>query len=86
MGFCDEAQKEKKLEETKEEMKSNFEEAKEQMIEFINDETRFKQTCFPEIFKLERSFQELEESIKKTQECTQGLEKWIKTGEDFIKG
>ncbi|WQW51521.1 50S ribosome-binding GTPase [Helicobacter pylori] len=76
--------KEKELEETKEKMKSNFEEAKEQMIEFINDETRFKQTCFPEIFKLERSFQELEESIKKTQECAQGLEKWIQTGEDFI--
>ncbi|WQW75787.1 50S ribosome-binding GTPase [Helicobacter pylori] len=78
--------KEKELEETKEKMKSNFEEAKEQMIEFINDETRFKQACFPEIFDLERSFQELEESVKKTQECTQGLEKWIKTGEDFIKG
>ncbi len=78
--------KEKELEETKEKMKSNFEEAKEQMIEFINDETRFKQTCFPEIFKLERSFQELEESIKKTQEFSEGLEKWIQTGEDFIKG
>lgn len=78
--------KEKELEETKEKMKSNFEEAKEQMIEFINDETRFKQACFPEIFELERSFQELEESIKKTQECAQGLEKWIQTGEDFIKG
>ncbi|MFP6024377.1 LeoA/HP0731 family dynamin-like GTPase [Helicobacter pylori] len=81
-----ESQKIEKLEKAKEEMKSNFEEAKEQMIEFINDETRFKQTCFPEIFKLERSFQELEESIKKTQECAQGLEKWIQTGEDFIKG
>ncbi|MFP6209762.1 LeoA/HP0731 family dynamin-like GTPase [Helicobacter pylori] len=78
--------KEKELEETKEEMKSNFEEAKEQMIEFINDETGFKQACFPEIFELERSFQELEESVKKTQECAQGLEKWIQTGEDFIKG
>ncbi|WQX68891.1 dynactin subunit 1 [Helicobacter pylori] len=78
--------KEKELEETKEKMKSNFEEAKEQMIDLINDETGFKQACFPEIFELERSFQELEESVKKTQECTQGLEKWIQTGEDFIKG
>ncbi len=74
------------FEKAKEEMKSNFEEAKEQMIEFINDEAKFKQACFPEIFELERSFQELEESIKKTQECAQGLEKWIQTGEDFIKG
>lgn len=25
-------------------------------------------------------------SVKKTQECIQGLEKWIQAGEDFIKG
>ncbi len=78
--------KEKELEETKEKMVSNFEEAKEQMIEFINDETRFKQTCFPSVFELEKCIQECEENVKKTQECTQGLEKWIQTGEDFIKG
>ncbi|MGL2535628.1 LeoA/HP0731 family dynamin-like GTPase [Helicobacter pylori] len=78
--------KEKELEETKEKMKSNFEEAKEQMIEFINDEAKFKQTCFPNALELEKSFQEIEEKIKKTQECAQGLEKWIQTGEDFIKG
>ncbi len=78
--------KEKELEETKEKMKSNFEEAKEQMIDLINDETRFKQTCFPNALELEKSFQEIEEKIKKTQECDQEFEKWIKTGEDFIKG
>ncbi len=78
--------KEKELEETKEKMVSNFEEAKEQMIEFINDETRFKQTCFPSVFELEKCIQECEENVKKTQECAQGLEKWIQTGEDFIKG
>lgn len=79
-------QKEQEFEKAKEEMKSNFEEAKEQMIEFINDETKFKQTCFPSVFELEKCIQEIEESVKKTQECTQGLEKWIQTGEDFIKG
>ncbi len=78
--------KEKELEETKEKMKSNFEEAKEQMIEFINDEAKFKQTCFPNALELEKSFQEIEEKIKKMQEYAQGLEKWIQTGEDFIKG
>ncbi|WRC49494.1 50S ribosome-binding GTPase [Helicobacter pylori] len=78
--------KEKELEETKEKMKSNFEKAKEQMIEFINDETKFKQTCFPSALELEKSFQEIEEKIKKTQECDQEFEKWIQTGEDFIKG
>ncbi len=76
--------KEKELEETKEKMKSNFEEAKEQMIEFINDEAKFKQTCFPNALELEKSFQEIEEKIKKMQECDQEFEKWIKTGEDFI--
>lgn len=78
--------KEKELEETKEKMKTNFEEAKEQMIEFINDEAKFKQTCFPNALELEKSFQEIEEKIKKTQECDQEFEKWIQTGEDFIKG
>ncbi|MGL2883958.1 LeoA/HP0731 family dynamin-like GTPase [Helicobacter pylori] len=81
-----ESQEIEKLEKAKEEMKSNFDGQKQEILNLINDETRFKQACFPEIFELERSFQELEESIKKTQECTQGLEKWIQTGEDFING
>ncbi len=72
------------FEKAKGEMKSNFEEAKEQMIEFINDETRFKQTCFPMALELEECIQACEENVKKTQECAQGLEKWIQTGEDFI--
>ncbi|AHA88380.1 hypothetical protein U063_1034 [Helicobacter pylori BM012A] len=62
-------QKEQEFEKAKGEIKSNFEEAKKQMIEFINDETRFKQTCFPSALELEKSFQEIEEKIKKTQEC-----------------
>ncbi|GAA7285541.1 hypothetical protein HpM018_07790 [Helicobacter pylori] len=81
-----ESQKIEKLEKAKREMESDFNNQKQEILDLINDETRFKQTCFPEIFKLERSFQELEESVKKTQECTQGLEKWIQTGEDFING
>lgn len=79
-------QKQQELEKTKREMKSYFDGQKQEILNLINDETGFKQACFPEIFELERSFQELEESVKKTQECAQGLEKWIQTGEDFIKG
>ncbi|WP_100960989.1 50S ribosome-binding GTPase [Helicobacter pylori] len=79
-------QKIEKFEKDKEEMKSNFEEAKEQMIAFINDEAKFKQTCFSNALELEKSFQEIEEKIKKTQELDQEFEKWIQTGEDFIKG
>ncbi|GAA7996448.1 hypothetical protein HpCS24_09530 [Helicobacter pylori] len=70
--------KEKELEETKEKMKSNFEEAKEQMIEFINDEARFKQTCFSNVLELEKSFQEIEEKIKKRKSSIRNLKNGFK--------
>ncbi len=79
-------QKEQEFEKAKKEMVSNFDNQKKEILDFINDETKFKQTCFPNALELEKSFQEIEEKIKKTQECDQGLEKWIQTGEDFIKG
>ncbi|MCQ2918857.1 50S ribosome-binding GTPase [Helicobacter pylori] len=79
-----ESQKIEKLEKAKEEMKSNFDGQKQEILALINDETRFKQTCFPSVFELEKCIQACEESVKKTQECAQGLEKWIQTGEDFI--
>ncbi len=81
-----ESQKIEKLEKAKEEMKSHFDGQKQEILNLINDETRFKQTCFPSVFDLEKCIQAYEENIKKTQECAQGLEKWIQTGEDFIKG
>ncbi|MFP6144349.1 LeoA/HP0731 family dynamin-like GTPase [Helicobacter pylori] len=81
-----ESQKIEKLEKAKEEMKSNFDGQKQEILALINDETRFKQTCFPMALKLEECIQACEENVKKTQECAQGLEKWIQTGEDFIKG
>ncbi len=81
-----ESQKIEKLEKAKEEMKSNFDNQKQEVLNLINDETRFKQTCFPSVFELEKCIQACEENVKKTQECAQGLEKWIQTGEDFIKG
>ncbi len=79
-------QKEQEFEEAKKEMVSNFDNQKKEILDLINDETRFKQTCFPSALELEKSFQEIEEKIKKTQECDQEFEKWIQTGEDFIKG
>ncbi|RVY81950.1 LeoA/HP0731 family dynamin-like GTPase [Helicobacter pylori] len=81
-----ESQKIEKLEKAKGEMKSNFDGQKQEILDLINDETRFKQTCFPIALKLEECIQACEENVKKTQECAQGLEKWIQTGEDFIKG
>ncbi len=81
-----ESQKIEKLEKAKEEMKSNFDGQKQEILDLINDETRFKQTCFPSVFELEKCIQACEENVKKTQEFSEGLEKWIQTGEDFIKG
>ncbi|WQY51588.1 dynactin subunit 1 [Helicobacter pylori] len=78
--------KQQEFEKAKEEIKSSFDGQKQEILALINDEAKFKQTCFPNALELEKSFQEIEEKIKKTQECAQGLEKWIQTGEDFIKG
>ncbi|GAA8757083.1 50S ribosome-binding GTPase [Helicobacter pylori] len=80
-----ESQKIEKLEKAKEEMKSNFDGQKQEILDLINDETRFKQTCFPMALELEKCIQACEESVKKTQEFSEGLEKWIQTGEDFIE-
>ncbi|GAA8131973.1 hypothetical protein HpDR130_04660 [Helicobacter pylori] len=77
------SQKEQEFEKAKGEMTSDFNNQKQEILDLINDETRFKQTCFPNALELEKSFQEIEERIKKTQECTQEFEKWIKTGEDY---
>ncbi len=78
-------QKQQELEETKEKMKSYFDGQKQEILNLINDETRFKQACFPSVFDLEKCIQACEENIKKTQECDQEFEKWIQTGEDFIE-
>ncbi|WQX90394.1 50S ribosome-binding GTPase [Helicobacter pylori] len=80
-----ESQKIEKLEKAKGEMESDFNNQKQEILDLINDETRFKQTCFPSVLELEKCIQECEENVKKTQECAQGLEKWIQTGEDFIE-
>ncbi|MGL2713749.1 LeoA/HP0731 family dynamin-like GTPase [Helicobacter pylori] len=79
-------QKQQELEKTKRKMESHFNNQKQEILDLINDETRFKQACFPSVFELEKCIQACEESVKKTQEFSEGLEKWIKTGEDFIKG
>lgn len=83
---CKKYQKEQKLEEAKEKMVSYFDNQKKEILDLINDETRFKQTCFLSALELEKSLQEIKEAIEKTQACDQEFEKWIKAGEDFIKG
>ncbi|NHA53211.1 labile enterotoxin output A [Helicobacter pylori] len=42
-------QKEQEFEKAKEEMKSNFDGQKQEILDLINDETGFKQACFPEM-------------------------------------
>ncbi|GAA7801209.1 hypothetical protein JP0179_05950 [Helicobacter pylori] len=79
-------QKEQKLEEAKKGMVSYFDNQKKEILDLINDETRFKQTCFLSALELEKSLQEIKEAIEKMQEYDQEFEKWIKAGEDLIKG
>ncbi|GAA7604861.1 hypothetical protein JP0079_07330 [Helicobacter pylori] len=79
-------QKEQKLEEAKKGMVSYFDNQKKEILDLINDETRFKQTCFLSALELEKSLQEIKEAIEKTQACDQEFEKWIKAGEDLKKG
>ncbi|GHR68415.1 hypothetical protein JP0104_08860 [Helicobacter pylori] len=93
IGFAFEAwdswnkyQKEQALEEAKKGMVSYFDNQKKEILDFINDGTRFKQTCFLSALELEKSLQEIKEAIEKTQACDQEFEKWIKAGKDLIKG
>ncbi|WQR90039.1 50S ribosome-binding GTPase [Helicobacter pylori] len=93
IGFAFEAwdswskyKKEEALKEAKEKMVSNFDNQKKEILDLINDETRFKQTCFSSALELEKSLQEIKEAIEKTKEYDQEFEKWIKAGEDLIKG
>ncbi|MCH4598948.1 dynactin subunit 1 [Helicobacter pylori] len=79
-------QKQEEFEKNKEEMKSNFDNQKKEILALINDEAKFKQTCFPNALELEKSFQEIEEKIKKTQDRDQEFEKWIQIGEAFKTG
>ncbi|GHR87111.1 hypothetical protein VN1277_07540 [Helicobacter pylori] len=79
-------QKEQKLEKAKEKMVSYFDNQKKEILDLINDETRFKQTCFLSALELEKSLQEIKEAIEKMQAYDQEFEKWIKAGEDLIKG
>ncbi|GAA7441957.1 hypothetical protein BD0143_07170 [Helicobacter pylori] len=79
-------QKIEEFEKAKEEIKSNFDNQKKEILELINDETKFKQTCFSNALELEKSFQEIEEKIKKMQEHDQEFEKWIQIGEAFKTG
>ncbi|BDA05062.1 hypothetical protein JP0018_09810 [Helicobacter pylori] len=79
-------QKEQKFEETKKGMVSYFDNQKKEILDLINDETRFKQKCFLSALELEKSLQEIKEAIEKTQEYNEGFKEWIKAGEDLIKG
>ncbi len=67
-------------------MVSYFDNQKKEILDLINDGTRFKQKCFLSALELEKSLQEIKEAIEKTQECDQEFEKWIKAGKDLNKG
>ncbi|GAA7193340.1 hypothetical protein ID0444_04970 [Helicobacter pylori] len=58
-------QKEQALEKAKEKMVSHFDNQKKEILDLINDETKFKQTCFSSALELEKCIQKIEESVKK---------------------
>ncbi len=70
--------KEKELEETKEEMKSHFDNQKKEILDLINNETTFKEKCFPSALELEKSFQEIKEAIEKCKSMIKNLKNGLK--------
>ncbi len=85
IGFAFEAwdsynkyQKEQKLEEAKKGMVSHFDNQKKEILDLINDETRFKQTCFSSALELEKSFQEIEKKLKKRKRMIKNLKNGLK--------
>ncbi|BBI22864.1 hypothetical protein HPATCC43504_00929 [Helicobacter pylori] len=73
-----ESQKIEKLEKAKEEMKSNFDGQKQEILALINDETRFKQTCFPMALELENLFKKLKKKLKKRKSAIKVLKNGFK--------
>ncbi|GAA9998846.1 hypothetical protein VN1070_07180 [Helicobacter pylori] len=71
-------QKEQALEEAKKEMVSNFDNQKKEILDFINDETKFKQISFLSALELEKSFQEIEEKLKKRKSAIKNLKNGFK--------
>ena len=45
-------------------MESDFNNQKQEILDLINNETRFKQTCFPMALELEKCIQECEKALK----------------------
>ncbi|GAA9641114.1 hypothetical protein Va24_12300 [Helicobacter pylori] len=85
IGFAFEAwdswskyQKEQKLEKAKKEMVSYFDNQKKEILDLINDETRFKQTCFLSALELEKSLQEIKEAIEKCKRVIKNLKNGLK--------
>ncbi|GAA9518892.1 50S ribosome-binding GTPase [Helicobacter pylori] len=85
IGFAFEAwdswnkyQKEQKLEEAKEKMVSHFDNQKKEILDLINDETKFKQTCFLSALELEKSLQEIKEAIEKCKRVIKNLKNGLK--------
>ncbi|GHR33902.1 hypothetical protein VN1258_06830 [Helicobacter pylori] len=71
-------QKEQKLEEAKKGMVSHFDNQKKEILDLINDETRFKQTCFLSALELEKSLQEIKEAIEKRKRMIKNLKNGLK--------
>lgn len=85
IGFAFEAwdswnkyQKEQKFEETKKEMVSHFDDQKKEILDLINDETRFKQTCFLSALELKNRSKRSKKRLKKRKRMIKNLKNGLK--------
>ncbi|WRF80129.1 50S ribosome-binding GTPase [Helicobacter pylori] len=81
-----ESQKIEKLEKAKGEMTSHFDNQKQEILDLINDETKFKQACFPSVFELEKCIQACEESVKKNARVCSRIGKMDSNWRRFYQG
>ncbi|GAA6991093.1 hypothetical protein AOH398_13470 [Helicobacter pylori] len=59
-------------------MVSHFDNQKKEILDLINDGTRFKQTCFLSALELEKSLQEIKEAIEKRKSMIKNLKNGLK--------
>ncbi len=71
-------QKEQKFEEAKKEMVSYFDNQKKEILDLINDEIRFKQTCFLSAWNWKNPFKRSKKRLKKRKRVIKNLKNGLK--------
>lgn len=74
-------QQEQEFLELKEDMRENFNQQKEEILNLVNDDESFKKRFFPNALALEQQLKDIEEGILKQQESQKAFQKWLSDGE-----